>query len=51
MEAVAHSQSAASPLADVVSALAADHVALVAERDGALKLNARYVAFPALRNQ
>jgi transitional endoplasmic reticulum ATPase len=36
-EAVAHSQSAVFPLADVVSALAADHVALVAERDGAVR--------------
>jgi hypothetical protein len=35
-EAVAGSPSAVFPLSDVVSALAADHVALVAERDGAL---------------
>jgi transitional endoplasmic reticulum ATPase len=36
-EAVAHTQSAVFPLADVVSALAADHVALVAECDGVLR--------------
>ena len=35
-DAAAGCQSAVFPLADVVSALATDHVALVAERDGAL---------------